>query len=272
MTSKTNSINPEYVRESYNSLITKLDEDDYKNYRWFKNDVAFQQYLQTEVTIKSISELEKYRDILEIGCGPGTWTDILSKTSQNLVAVDISKEMINQATDNVKSKNVSFVTGDFLDNSILSGKQFDAIYSIRAFEYFRSKEEAIKKAKSLLRPGGTVFIITKNPKYSAKVIIDILFRAKIINSDSRWLPANIRNLVKTYSSKLHSDWIEVGQLRKIMEQEGFRSVQSYPAVIGIGFSSRIWRLFTSIHSKIYRRPLSPVLTPLMESYLITGVK
>lgn len=267
-----NQINAEYVRENYDALLTELSKKDYKNHRWFKNEAAFQQYKQTKETIADIYKVNTYQNVLEIGCGPGTWTEFLSEKSGNLIAVDISKGMLKQARNNIKSTNVTFLLGDFLEDSILSKYEFDAIFSIRAFEYFSNKEQAIKKANSLLKTGGIICIITKNPKYLPKFVIDFLIKRNLIKSSSNWLPERFKNLVRTYSDELHSDWIEADQLKKIMERERFKEVQIYPAVIGLSYSGIIWKIFTLIHSKILNRPINPILLPLVESYLIKGIK
>ena len=60
--------------------------------------------------------------------------------------------------------NIEFICGDFSENK-LSSSSYDLIYAIRCFEYFPDKQRAIHEMHRLLKSGGEVVIITKNPDY-----------------------------------------------------------------------------------------------------------
>ena len=136
-----------------------IDGIDYGYKRWERNPVAKFDYQCTKKSIIKFLDKSAYKNSLEIGCGPGTWTSILKKYSNFVTAVDISETMISQAKKDVNESNIDFINCDVTKFEI--DKKFDLIFSIRAFEYFPQQEEFIKKCFKMLNDGGKLFVITK---------------------------------------------------------------------------------------------------------------
>lgn len=97
--------------------------------------------------------------ILEIGCGPGTWTKKVAGRCKEVVAVDISENMIAEAQKYAQGLPVQFIHSDFL-TSPLQG-QFDKVFSVRAIEYILHRDMLAGKISRVLLPGGKVILITK---------------------------------------------------------------------------------------------------------------
>ena len=97
--------------------------------------------------------------ILEIGCGPGTWTSLIADRCSKLVAIDVSEKMIEKAKEYVHNDNVTLINSDFSGHDFK--EKFDKIFSVRVFEYISNKKDFFRKACSLLNPGGELVIITK---------------------------------------------------------------------------------------------------------------
>jgi demethylmenaquinone methyltransferase/2-methoxy-6-polyprenyl-1,4-benzoquinol methylase len=53
--------------------------------------------------------------ILEIACGPGTWTDHLARHGESVTAVDASPEMLALAAERVTSERVRFIQANVFD-------------------------------------------------------------------------------------------------------------------------------------------------------------
>lgn len=53
--------------------------------------------------------------VLELACGPGTWTPQLLRHARNVTAVDASAEMITIASARVGAERVRFVSADLFD-------------------------------------------------------------------------------------------------------------------------------------------------------------
>ena len=147
--------------DSHNNIkkFYNIDGVDYGYRRWERNPVAKFDYNCTkEVISDHLSELY-FDNALEVGCGPGTWTKLLKEHSKKIVAVDISKTMIEQAKQNNKDPNIQFINSDIMN--FQTDKKFDIIFSIRAFEYIKDKELFLKQCFKMLNPHGKLFIITK---------------------------------------------------------------------------------------------------------------
>jgi len=97
---------------------------------------------------------------LEIGCGAGRMTIPLTHSFQNVLAVDVSEEMVTYARQRVTAENLEFqvINGTSLprgDNSIT------AVFSTHVFQHFDSLEYAdlyFAEIWRILKPGGTLMI------------------------------------------------------------------------------------------------------------------
>jgi SAM-dependent methyltransferase len=54
-------------------------------------------------------------DVLELACGPGTWTELLLRHASTLTAVDASPEMLALAAEKVRDERVRFIEADLFD-------------------------------------------------------------------------------------------------------------------------------------------------------------
>lgn len=65
-----------------------------------------------------LSELQKFRpygEVLELACGPGTWTRALLRHAEHLTAVDGAPEVLRLAAAKVTDPRVRFVQADIFD-------------------------------------------------------------------------------------------------------------------------------------------------------------
>ena len=60
----------------------------------------------------TILNVFKNKDILEIACGTGYWTEKISKVASKIIALDLLEEMITIAKFKSYSCSVDFITGD----------------------------------------------------------------------------------------------------------------------------------------------------------------
>jgi demethylmenaquinone methyltransferase/2-methoxy-6-polyprenyl-1,4-benzoquinol methylase len=97
--------------------------------------------------------------VLELACGPGTWTGRLLRHATDVTAVDASAEMLGIAAARVGGQRVRFVVAD------LFGWRPDRRYDVVFFGFWLSHvpPERLASFWSLvagcLRPGGRVFFV-----------------------------------------------------------------------------------------------------------------
>lgn len=95
---------------------------------------------------------------LEIGCGTGTFARLLAQRSQNVLALDLSPEMIRIARErSAKAPNVEFELVDVRER-VFPVESFDCIVTIATLHHLPLRE-IVSKMKAALKPGGVLLVI-----------------------------------------------------------------------------------------------------------------
>ena len=118
-----------------------------------------------------IDEIPKdnFRRILEIGCGTGIYTQLLTRRfgPSRITAVDISEKMIRVARENIKAENVELETGDAEEMAF--GQGYDLITSNSVFHWFKSIEKAVLRFSGILNTGGWLVFSAFGPSTFAEL-------------------------------------------------------------------------------------------------------
>ncbi len=101
--------------------------------------------------------------LLEIGCGTGFYTAWLAKRGFDVVGIDLSSNMIEEARRRCPDEVKLFVgncedPGAVLDSRGIAGG-FDAIVGVNTFSYYPNKKDALRGYRELLRPGGRLVLL-----------------------------------------------------------------------------------------------------------------
>lgn len=240
------------IRNFYNSIIKDKFAGDYEFRRWFSNSRLRADFFMTYSAIKFHLQGIDFKECIELGPGPGTWTRILykHKPEANFDLVDISKEMEHQFRLEMRGdKNVKYYIQDIMDFNPL--KTYDFFFSARAIEYLEDKGGFFSKLFSLLNNGGRGIIITKNTKYK---------KYRIWGSPDRRFQ--------------HQGKISLIESRAFLEKFGFSEIKIYPVIIRLPVIDRCTPLVSEwIFKKVISRELSNnFLLWFVESYLISFKK
>jgi ubiquinone/menaquinone biosynthesis C-methylase UbiE len=109
-----------------------------------------------------LPHLKKNDVILDIACGTGFGSAILSEHTQGLVTGgDIALAAVNECNQHWKRDNLSFVV---LDGTALpyADHHFDVIVSFETIEHTKQYSEMLREFFRVLKPGGVAFISTPN--------------------------------------------------------------------------------------------------------------
>jgi SAM-dependent methyltransferase len=97
-------------------------------------------------------------NILEIGCGTGTFSRLLAQRSNRVIAIDLSPKMIEVAKRQCESyTNIDFQVADILQWEF-PVEHFDAIASIATFHHL-PLESLLPSLKTTLKPGGKLVVL-----------------------------------------------------------------------------------------------------------------
>lgn len=102
--------------------------------------------------------LQKYMPqgkVLDIGCGDGYGTHVLSTSAYESTGIDISEKMITLARDKRLDPSIVFKQADIYAIPF-SEKEFDGILAINVFEWVEHPADALEEVSRVLHSGGFI--------------------------------------------------------------------------------------------------------------------
>ena len=162
------------------------------------------------------SEYIKDKIVLDIACGEGYGSNLMSVNASFVYSVDIDEETIESAKLKYKKNNIEFLTGStssipIKDNSI------DVVVSFETIEHHDKHNEMLEEIKRVLKPNGLLIISTPdklyysdNRKYNNEFHIKELYKKEFKELVCKNFK-NIQLLTQTYfngNSILAEDKIE----------------------------------------------------------------
>ncbi len=103
------------------------------------------------------------KSVLDLACGEGYGSFMLSKVASSVHGVDISAEAIDRAQSKYlsPSNNLHFFRGD-ASRLNFSDNQFDIVVSFETIEHLYTQEEMISEVRRVLKPEGILIISSPN--------------------------------------------------------------------------------------------------------------
>jgi len=252
------------IKDHYNETVKNL-KGEYIHYRWGESEIKKRHYKQTELALNhALNKVKRFENVMEIGCGPAVWTPLFSDSATNITLVDISEEMLNVARERLSShNNINYICGDFVNVNLDEKTKYDLIISVRAYEYMSDKPGMVRKCYELLKPGGSLVIVTKNQGWSDH--IKDMEELKKTSVDS--IPVG---------AAMQMDLIDWREMINFYHLADFKNVVTYPVIIGSynqPFSSKVGLIMCDLlHKYSHKRPIANWHNSLIESYLTIGKK
>ena len=94
---------------------------------------------------ESLDYISNNDRVLDLGCGCGYGSLILSHKAKEVIGIDNRKEIIDYANTYYKRKNIMFVCKDGLE---IYGK-YDVVVAFEVIEHFKDTEKIFKKLKEI---------------------------------------------------------------------------------------------------------------------------
>jgi SAM-dependent methyltransferase len=147
--------------------------------------------------------------VLELGCGAGYFTRELARSEADIVAIDVSPELLKIATANCSAPNVRYEIQNAYDLSYPDAA-FDSVVGSSVLHHLEIKE-ALREIYRVLKPGGTIWFTEPN----------MLNPQIAIQKNVRWVK---RKLGDSPDETAFFRW----PLRRLLELTRFREVQIDP--------------------------------------------
>ncbi len=126
------------------------------------------------VKIRDGAGLKAGMRVLEIGCGTGLFTEMFAQSQCSIVAVDLSRELIDKARNRCPERhNIQYVVQNF--NDLEDDNCFDAIIGSSVLHHL-DVESSLVKMFDLLKPGGWISFAEPN-LLNPQVFLERKFRS-----------------------------------------------------------------------------------------------
>lgn len=103
----------------------------------------------------------KGKDVLDIACGEGYGTYLLSQFAESAIGIDISEEAIKHAQRKYIRKGLSYLRQNALEMR-LKKKHFDLVVSFEFIEHIENQDQFIQEVKKRLSDNGLFILSTPN--------------------------------------------------------------------------------------------------------------
>lgn len=197
------------------------------------------------------NDLNSGISVLELGCGTGYFTKELVKTKANIIAIDISPELLESAKKNVGEGNIQYVLGNACSMPF-EDSVFDVILGSSVLHHL-DIDSALKEVFRVLKKNGIILFTEPNmlnPQIALQKNIPFI---KKIMGDSPDETAFFR-------------W----RIRKKLEETGFTLVKAKPFDF---LHPQTPRIFINIMNKLGRGfEIIPILKEFSGSLFITAKK
>ena len=139
------------IQAAYNSWSSSYDQD-----RNLTRD------LDCSITKSVLSRL-KFKSSLELGCGTGKNTLLLSEISGSVTALDFSEGMIEQARQKLNVNNVEFRIADLSNAWPSQNSAYDLLVCNLVLEHIEDLSHIFKEAFRSLQSGGCFHVSELHP-------------------------------------------------------------------------------------------------------------
>jgi ubiquinone/menaquinone biosynthesis C-methylase UbiE len=233
----------EWMKTYYNNKV-KSEGRGYESTRWFSSSRHKQQYALSKKSILHHLKGISAKKILEIGCGPGTWTKVLLDLfpKAKITSLDLSEEMIREHRENIRSKRVKTMISGFLEAE-LEKQGFDLIFFSRAIEYIPNKPLVLRNVKKVMSPGATAIIITSPPH---PIVL------------------KIKKILGKKVDKNHSQRISVKEMSRILIENDLKDIKFFPIL----FSDFLPIPRKLLFNIFYKREWGIIAKVLASGYLV----
>lgn len=113
-----------------------------------------------EATARGLFGFVRLGDVLDVGSGDGAIADLLAQRARSITCIDRSERVVQAARERLaRHANVRVEVGDMHALEIADAS-FDQVLMLSALTYAERPERALGEAARVLRPGGTLALVT----------------------------------------------------------------------------------------------------------------
>lgn len=138
-------------QQAYNSWASQYDTNENKT-----RDLEAQ-------ALKNVLSTVSFTTVLEIGCGTGKNTEWLLQKAEQIIAVDLSEEMLSKAKEKIQSIKVEFIEVDINSDWNFTNKTFDLVSFSLVLKHIENLDHIFKEVYKKLNEESFVYIGELHP-------------------------------------------------------------------------------------------------------------
>ena len=113
---------------------------------------------------QAVASQENLGNVLEFGCGNGTYSKLMAPQADHIRATDFSDEMVAETRKRLKNLENVTVEKQNCFETTYEENQFDTVVMINLLHIIPTPRLALKEAKRVLKPGGRMIILSFTTK------------------------------------------------------------------------------------------------------------
>jgi ubiquinone/menaquinone biosynthesis C-methylase UbiE len=145
-----------------------------------------------------VRSLAEGQDVLDIACGEGYGSAMMSENAKSVIGVDIAADAVAYASQAYVSENLTFLEGSATKIPV-ADSSVDVVVSFETIEHLEDHEAMLAEIKRVLRPDGILVISSPNKKiysdetgYSNPYHLKELYTEEFVELVSRYFE-NVRH-------------------------------------------------------------------------------
>lgn len=116
------------------------------------------------ISLRQNLKEQNFHNCLEIGCGTGKNTEWLASIANNVLAIDVSEEMLSKAIKKNNAKNVRFAQADIIKEWHFTDKnKYDLATFSLVLEHIENLDNIFQKLSEVLNSNGIIYIGELHP-------------------------------------------------------------------------------------------------------------
>lgn len=113
-----------------------------------------------DIVLKKLAEQKDLKKTLELGCGSGIYSRVITREASELYATDLSDEMVAVSKERLKAfPTITVQKANCFQLSYGDGV-FDTVFMANLLHIIPNPEKALAETKRVMKPGGTAFVIS----------------------------------------------------------------------------------------------------------------
>jgi len=151
-------INKNMTEDKSEESLIRRKRENYRNQR------------QVIELLKKFVNKRKPNLSLEVGCGDGYFSEMVSNLSKKIAAVDVNKRIADSV---LREKNVTFKIADGRKLPF-KGNTFDLVFSVDVVEHIDEDQQFINESLRVLKKNGLLILVTPNKQRFSNRILSLL--------------------------------------------------------------------------------------------------